>query len=143
MFHLNKYQKYFLLMQKNKIQNFKLHLDEDIQRWDQLQRFFFSFLMSTFPWNRIGGNFSRWGNEQILASGGTLPVNKTLLIVVLPAVGTCITGESIFDTHLKTGKQRHDSSQETKQLRCWKPNRIHFFSIRVCSLWYQMPFVNL
>ena len=28
MFYFNKYQKYFLLMQKNKIQNFKLHSDK-------------------------------------------------------------------------------------------------------------------
>ena len=28
MFHFNKYQKYFSLMQKNKIQNFKLHADK-------------------------------------------------------------------------------------------------------------------
>ena len=27
MFYFNKYQKYFLLQQKNKIENFKLHVD--------------------------------------------------------------------------------------------------------------------
>ena len=28
MFYFNKYQKYFLLIQKNKIQNFKLHVSK-------------------------------------------------------------------------------------------------------------------
>ena len=28
MFYLNKYQNYFLFMQKHKIQNFKLHVDK-------------------------------------------------------------------------------------------------------------------
>ena len=65
-----------------------------------------------------GGIFSGAGMSKALASGWTPPARKILSIVVLLNSWYLQHWKFIFDTHLKTGKQRHDSNQETKKLSC-------------------------
>ena len=52
------------------------------------------------------------------ASGGIPQQGKPCQFLCYSTVGTCNNREFIFDTHLKTGKQRYNSNQETKQMSC-------------------------
>ena len=76
-----------------------------------------------------------------MASAGIAPARKPSPLLCYFTVGTCNIKEFIFDTHLKTGKQTYGSNQETKQMSCWNPTE-YIFSLRLCGLRYQMPFVN-
>ena len=89
--------------------------------------FFFSphvhFSME-LPWRGFF-QVGEWANFWLV--WGLPQQGKPCWLLLYSAVGTCNIGEFIFDTHLKTGKQRYDSNQETKQLSCRKSNRINFF----------------
>ena len=75
-----------------------------------------------------------WANVWLVR--GLPQQGKSCRLLCYSAVGTCNIGEFTFDTHLKTGKQRHDSNQGTKQM-CWlkiQQNTFFFNTI----LWFRM-----
>ena len=84
-----------------------------------------------------GGRFflvGEWANVWLVR--GLPQQGKSCRLLCYSAVGTCNIGEFTFDTHLKTGKQRHDSNQGTKQM-CWlkiQQNTFFFNTI----LWFRM-----
>ena len=75
------------------------------------------------------GIFPGRGIRKFLGSRGTPPAKKTLSIVVLLR-SWCLQHSRIYiNAHLKTGKQRYDSNQETKQLSWLKIQQNTFFEI--------------